>query len=513
MNADNGACGQPLADLGASPRPAGLQKAGRRRLLVALFAGTLLLYGCGSSSAGTPSDAAASGQGAQAQDAGTSASSGQSAKAGTGSSNRQKSDPGFVRRVSITASDQGGDRVALTIGVGKPTPADSVDNDAVKACANTIEAVGSSLQRSVAVPVSVGMKVLSSQGTDVVAGLGTISQVTSGGGVTLPPIALWAATYGDGGPQCTGPDQVLTSGFVHWAADAAQPGKAEAWSAYMVFPNAISPNDPDGSETSGRILISPTARLAGNIGIDYKYGSSTGVVRCSANDPALGTVDYVAIDPNTALANGCTGADVNPASATPATTTNSNKVDNECPYDYPDGIQVSDHGATYYDYRSSVYEVACDGFGFPEDLQLTQGMRCALFAAAATFAGPSINIATDRLCDANSIIEAYNSGSWLGAAGGKACDVFNDFFSGAVAVFTAGSTGAVPIGVAAYKALSAGLKVVCGGLFDGGAAAVGAHLEADNEHNIAVDVIRHQKCMEYSHRFGHSPWRAVPCRK
>jgi von Willebrand factor type A domain len=168
-----------------------------------------------------------------------------------------------------------------------------------------------------------------------------------------------------------------------------------------------------------------------------------------------------------------------------------------------------------YDRAASLYNV-CAGFGAPEDLSYSPEMKCALVAAAATFAPPPTSIYADQACDAIGIAEAYRTGNWLGYAGGKACGFFSEVFAGGVGVFAAGATaetgpGAVAIGTYTYRALAAGLKVACGGLFAGGAATFGAQRETDHETHIALDVTRKGKCIAYRERFSVVDWRAIDC--
>ena len=173
-----------------------------------------------------------------------------------------------------------------------------------------------------------------------------------------------------------------------------------------------------------------------------------------------------------------------------------------------------------YDRAASLYQV-CAGFGAPEALDLTPGMKCALIGAAATFAPPAVSSGADLACETTAVVNAYRSGDWAGYAAGQACGYFSKVFAGAAGVVAAGASsptgpGAAAIGYLTYRSLSAFLKVACGGLLDGGAAALGAKLEADHQTNIALDVTREGKCIAYGKRgFGKKlssvHWSAVDC--
>lgn len=202
--------------------------------------------------------------------------------------------------------------------------------------------------------------------------------------------------------------------------------------------------------------------------------------------------------------------------ATPATSSDTDP----CSDAYPDAEQ---HSADQFgghrtdaNREMSLYQVVCGNFGAPAGLDFSPAMKCALIAAAATYGGPEVSIPANRACRAADIVDAYQSNDWLGYAKGEACDYFSDVFATGVGIFAAGATaetgpGAVAIGVNTYRALAASLHVVCGGLFDGGAVAVGEKLEADHETDIATDVLKHGKCIREDVRFGLINWSAADC--
>jgi hypothetical protein len=168
-----------------------------------------------------------------------------------------------------------------------------------------------------------------------------------------------------------------------------------------------------------------------------------------------------------------------------------------------------------YDRAESLFQV-CAGFGAPEGLNLSPEMKCALIAAGATFAGAPIAGETNTACNTVDIVNGMSNGDWLGPAAGLACGYFSDIFAGGVGVFAAGATvesgpGSAAVGLYTYRALSAFLKVGCGGLLDGGATAIGTKIEADHETHVANDVTRKNKCMAFHERFHIVAWRAVDC--
>jgi hypothetical protein len=186
---------------------------------------------------------------------------------------------------------------------------------------------------------------------------------------------------------------------------------------------------------------------------------------------------------------------------------------------YPSGLQKTKHifggSETLYDRQSSLLHV-CAGFGAPEGVSLSSSMQCALIAAAATYGGPVVNAGVSAGCNTGSIASSLGSSHWLGAASGIACGYFSTIFATGVGLFAAGASsetgpGAIAVGVNTYRALAAGLKLVCGGIFDGGLSALGKKLEANHETHIAVDVIRHGECMRLRHIFRLWDWGAVRC--
>lgn len=143
-------------------------------------------------------------------------------------------------------------------------------------------------------------------------------------------------------------------------------------------------------------------------------------------------------------------------------------------------------------------------------------MQCALIAAAATYGGPAVSVGVSGACDIAGYASEIVDHDWIGLAGDVACGFFSEVFATQIGVFAAGAAaatvpGAVAIGVETYRAISATLKVVCGGLLDGGAATFGYNLEARHETNVALDIIRSGKCLRERRVFGLISWSAASC--
>lgn len=69
----------------------------------------------------------------------------------------------------------------------------------------------------------------------------------------------------------------------------------------------------------------------------------------------------------------------------------------------------------------------------------------------------------------------------------------------------------MPLGVNTYRALSASLKVVCGGLFNAIGTTLGKQIEANHEASVANHVTRHGLCIKLRHVFGNWSWGNVTC--
>jgi hypothetical protein len=171
---------------------------------------------------------------------------------------------------------------------------------------------------------------------------------------------------------------------------------------------------------------------------------------------------------------------------------------------------------TDFSRTASLYQI-CEGFPFSEGVPYSTAMKCAALAAIVSLAGnPEANEKLENLCDASDVVDAYNSGDWLGAAAGKGCELFSDVFSEGMSILAAGAaaeTGpaAVTLGVAVYRALNATLHVVCGAVFDGGAKTFGYNLETHHEVQVASDIANKAKCLQSRTVLGAEFWSAVSC--
>jgi hypothetical protein len=439
-------------------------------------------------------------------------------------------EPEIVAAEIGVAQDREGDRAEVTVEMGEAVRMADVEDETALACEADVERQRSSPERSVAIPFTVSMTVVSSLATDVSVNLDSFGLIQEGGDVdpsgeqTLSRFPLWAGGYSEGASCTDWSDVGNGAGLVHWDPEAAQPHTDHSWSAWLIVPDAITPRDPNGSDVSSLIVEQPTVTLSGLADYKLDLDKSSGIVECFSEYSLIpGEVAVMAQDPSTAVGEGCTTTSATGVVGETAAQADSDAI---CNSRYPSGqiqtVSVKGGTDTIYDRQASL-ETICAGFGAPEGLHLTPGMSCALIAAVAVWAGPEVNAGSSKLCDTTAIVEGYESGGWAGVSSSvaqeKACGYFSDVFAGGAGIFAAGATvetgpGAVAVGVGTYKALASFLNVACGGLLGGGASNLGKKLEADHETAVSLDVSREGKCLMLSQRSGLSgtSWHAVDCR-
>jgi hypothetical protein len=157
--------------------------------------------------------------------------------------------------------------------------------------------ISADASQTIAIPVQITVTVTSSLATSVGVDLDGTHEVTSGGNVEVNGnLPSWATESGDG-PQCDS-----SGGGVSW--NNLEPGQASTWSGWLIDPGAITPDDPAGSSAETTIFLEPVVNLGPNDG-NFVPGlaDSTNLVKCTAGVP-FGAV--IAVDPEVALADGCT---------------------------------------------------------------------------------------------------------------------------------------------------------------------------------------------------------------
>jgi hypothetical protein len=151
---------------------------------------------------------------------------------------------------------------------------------------------------------------------------------------------------------------------------------------------------------------------------------------------------------------------------------------------FPKGSSTTSHGRTLYS-RAASLMLVCSGFGAPQGLHMTAGMKCEMLA----------QLIGSKWAHTGLFVSGACSGSALAANPDKT-----------TALTTACSFLSALLGVA-NRAAGAIAGLACAS-----APALGGHFEANHETAVAIDVWRRQKCIQLKTRrvLGLS-WSAVSC--
>jgi hypothetical protein len=362
----------------------------------------------------------------------------------------------------------------LTIRVGAAQAAETVSDPGAAACARFLERMGQGAG-AMSIPITVTGDVTPGGSGPLVARMGSLYEVVGGEVRDLSYSGvMFGVKYTGFAPQC---DRDADAGTVRWEDGSG------SWSAWIVLPTAST-----SSGSPGSVLVSPSVSVGSGFAggdIELTGGASSPVVRCG--EAAEGDLPpaYVALDRDFALESGCLTPDG--AQATPIT-------DRICHAAYPDGRSTSIGGTMTYDREGSLGQV-CSGFGLQRG-QITPGMRCALIASAAVF-DRSMSHPVNRLCDARELVQAFETGSWVGTAKTLACGAFGSVFAEAAGLTAAARFASPAVGVNTYRAMAAAVPVACEGI-NGGGAALGEYLESRHQADVRNKIIRNGKCLRIS---------------
>ena len=175
-----------------------------------------------------------------------------SGSSGTQQASDSASSSGSSTAATGQASDSAGDSVNATLQVGPAVPADSLPYTPVAGCASELASQGSTLARSAAIPVTATITLTSTSAVPATLNLGAHLVAVESNGIlagttvinpvnpqlTLNSQTLWATSYSDSGPQCTGPTESNDWGKVTWNL---APGQAQTWDSWLVVPEVITP--------------------------------------------------------------------------------------------------------------------------------------------------------------------------------------------------------------------------------------------------------------------------------
>lgn len=158
---------------------------------------------------------------------------------------------------------------------------------------------------------------------------------------------------------------------------------------------------------------------------------------------------------------------------------------------FPDANRKTIGRTTWYNRQESVRMVVCYRFGLTPsaDFPISASMICGIAAVAIGQASHDLGLFADGACSgADLASDPKEPAKYVGIACSWASDLLEGYNH------WAGVAGSLGCAVAP----SAGH-------------ALGARFESEHEFEVAIDVIRHDKCIKYSPTHFGSPWLAVRC--
>jgi len=207
-------------------------------------------------------------------------------------------------QVAGIASTEAGDEVSVKVTAGPAEPMAEVSDSLVNVCRQQISELGSSPQRTLAVPVTVTVTILSSPPPDLEVSLGEVGPVEGPDGYVPieEVIPVWAENFSEG-PECE--IEYDSGGHVHWGIGDLSPGEESTWNGYMLFTEAITPNN-SGEELGETLVFEPLVNLAGALApIKYEHATSPSLVHCNLSTAIYGRAPLVALNQAVALERGC----------------------------------------------------------------------------------------------------------------------------------------------------------------------------------------------------------------
>lgn len=192
-----------------------------------------------------------------------------------------------------TASDSQGDTATVSVSVGTPVPLTSIGLENVSSCED--DNFNYRTDQWMATPVQVTVTLTSSLAVPVFVSIDGTQAVDSSGSVgpngNLPG---WASSA-----QGSGNCEIET---ISWGNVA--PGHPVTWSGWLMDPDAITPDDPNGSSAETEILLLPVLDF-GSGDADFKSdaAASHNLVECGNLFPPT---PEIAVDKSLAISRGCT---------------------------------------------------------------------------------------------------------------------------------------------------------------------------------------------------------------
>jgi hypothetical protein len=205
-----------------------------------------------------------------------------------------------------TFTDSEGNKIQMTLTIGQPEPLSSVSDQVANACDDDV----TSASQAVVFPLDMTLTLESPVAVTVLAGLSP-GFVTSGGvnapynpvGSPTGPGFWWAATIADG-PTCVSDN---TPADIQFSLNADGSSTADG---YVIAPEAITPDNPAGlANSAGALVMQPGIDINADgtsPAVTVDTADSPNLVDCGGTAGGLVNDDYVALDPEYAIAGGCT---------------------------------------------------------------------------------------------------------------------------------------------------------------------------------------------------------------
>jgi hypothetical protein len=168
-------------------------------------------------------------------------------------------------------------------------------------CKDTLARFGYSLDRALAVPISITGTPVTKLPETLGEAISQIFVLQNGGNVgILQPPAWWDVPPGD--------DQLC--------ADTTGGELAEQWPnirhgidgsvlGFILIPNAITPNDPKGAQSVAHYLAFRPSLIVGTVQPPSQPTKSDALVHCNGTTGPVSLDWYIASDPDYAAAAGC----------------------------------------------------------------------------------------------------------------------------------------------------------------------------------------------------------------
>jgi hypothetical protein len=193
-----------------------------------------------------------------------------------------------------TASDSQGDTATVSISVGAPVPLTSVGVGNVSPCDEIGENFNYQTDQWMATPVQVTVTLTSSLDVPVTMAIDGTNEIdTSGNAQPSGNLPGWASSAQDAS-NCQ-------AEAISWNNVAS--GHAVSWSGWLMDPDVITPDDPNGSSAKTEIFLLPNLDFgSGNADFKPEAAASHNLVDCGEVTPG----PEIAVDRSLALSRGCT---------------------------------------------------------------------------------------------------------------------------------------------------------------------------------------------------------------